>query len=157
MTPEFGSWHINIKNKSLFAYMMRGQLLWSAGSVISQFGYCLSCRKGITDCYFTSPPALHVLYLPYLSSCCIFFLSAEKESIFYLLCFSSNTERRAVLIMEVLLPLHVDQWPHPTSRKWWWRNQSRWGWMSVMFIKLWDWTWIGIVGFDNEEIVDGRY
>ncbi|EEF36397.1 conserved hypothetical protein [Ricinus communis] len=49
---------INIKNRGLFAYMMRGQLLWSAGPVLSQFGYRLGCRKGISDCYFNSVPMI---------------------------------------------------------------------------------------------------
>ncbi|XP_055961520.1 protein GAMETE EXPRESSED 3 [Mercurialis annua] len=49
---------INVKNKGLFAYMMRGQLLWSAGPVLSQFGYRLGCRKGVEGCFFTSVPMI---------------------------------------------------------------------------------------------------
>jgi hypothetical protein len=49
---------INIKNRGLFAYMTRGQLLWSAGPVIYRFGYRQGCRKNLTDCYFTSVPVI---------------------------------------------------------------------------------------------------
>lgn len=49
---------INIKNRGLFAYTMRGKLLWSVGPVLSQLGYRLGCRKGITDCYFSSVPVI---------------------------------------------------------------------------------------------------
>ncbi|KAK4606221.1 hypothetical protein RGQ29_000474 [Quercus rubra] len=49
---------INIKNRGLFAYMTRGQLLWSVGPVIYRFGYQLGCRKNVTDCYFTSVPVI---------------------------------------------------------------------------------------------------
>ncbi|KAF5737851.1 hypothetical protein HS088_TW13G00742 [Tripterygium wilfordii] len=49
---------ISIKNRGLFAYTMRGDLLWSVGPVLSQFGYRQGCRKGITDCYFNSAPVI---------------------------------------------------------------------------------------------------
>ncbi|KAM3712560.1 hypothetical protein ACB098_01G190800 [Castanea mollissima] len=49
---------INIKNRGLFAYTTRGQLLWSVGPVIYRFGYQLGCRKNVTDCYFTSVPVI---------------------------------------------------------------------------------------------------
>ncbi|KAF5475459.1 hypothetical protein F2P56_007262 [Juglans regia] len=47
---------INVKNRGLFAYMTRGQLLWSAGPMLDRFGYRLGCRKNVTGCYFTSAP-----------------------------------------------------------------------------------------------------
>jgi hypothetical protein len=47
---------INVKNRGLFAYMTRGQLLWSAGPVLYRFGYRQGCRKNVTDCFFTSVP-----------------------------------------------------------------------------------------------------
>ena len=49
---------INIKNRGLFAYTTRGQLLWSVGPVIYRSGYQLGCRKNVTDCYFTSVPVI---------------------------------------------------------------------------------------------------
>ncbi|KAB1211067.1 Protein GAMETE EXPRESSED 3 [Morella rubra] len=47
---------INIKNRGLFAYTTRGQLLWSAGPVLYRFGFRQGCRRNSTDCYFTSAP-----------------------------------------------------------------------------------------------------
>ncbi|XP_065638870.1 protein GAMETE EXPRESSED 3 isoform X2 [Quercus suber] len=49
---------INIKNRGLFAYTTRGQLIWSVGPVIYRFGYQLGCGKNVTDCYFTSVPVI---------------------------------------------------------------------------------------------------
>ncbi|XVF25229.1 hypothetical protein REPUB_Repub13aG0195200 [Reevesia pubescens] len=49
---------INVKNRGLFAYLMRGQLLWSAGPVLDQYGYRQGCRKDIADCYFASVPVI---------------------------------------------------------------------------------------------------
>ncbi|KAJ7974209.1 Protein GAMETE EXPRESSED 3 [Quillaja saponaria] len=49
---------ISIKNRGLFAYMMHGHLLWSAGPVLYQFGYRQGCGKNATDCYFASVPFL---------------------------------------------------------------------------------------------------
>ncbi|KAJ4833255.1 hypothetical protein Tsubulata_005089, partial [Turnera subulata] len=49
---------ITIKNRGLFAYKMRGQLQWSVGPMLSQFGYRLGCRKGIADCFFASVPVI---------------------------------------------------------------------------------------------------
>ncbi|GAV80492.1 LOW QUALITY PROTEIN: hypothetical protein CFOL_v3_23953, partial [Cephalotus follicularis] len=48
----------NIRNPGLFAYLMRGQLVWSLGPVLYQFGYCQGCRKTVTDCYFSSAPVI---------------------------------------------------------------------------------------------------
>lgn len=51
---------INFRNQGLFAYLIggQGQLLWSIGPMISQFGYRLGCRKDVTDCYFNSVPVI---------------------------------------------------------------------------------------------------
>ncbi|KAF6160860.1 hypothetical protein GIB67_041914 [Kingdonia uniflora] len=49
---------INVKNRGLFAYMLRGQFLWSAGPVLYRSGYRQGCWKNITDCYFTSAPVV---------------------------------------------------------------------------------------------------
>ncbi|CAB4274614.1 unnamed protein product [Prunus armeniaca] len=49
---------VNIKNRGLFAYMTRGQLLWSAGPVIDLFGYRQGCRKNSADCFFNSVPVI---------------------------------------------------------------------------------------------------
>ena len=52
------SMFINIRGRGLFAYSTRGQLLWSAGPVLNQFGYRQGCRRNVTDCYFTSVPVI---------------------------------------------------------------------------------------------------
>ncbi|KAA3480169.1 protein GAMETE EXPRESSED 3-like [Gossypium australe] len=49
---------INVKNRGLFAYLMRGQLLWSVGPVIDQYGYRQGCWKNASDCYFASAPVI---------------------------------------------------------------------------------------------------
>ncbi|KAK0583967.1 hypothetical protein LWI29_005724 [Acer saccharum] len=49
---------INVKNRGLFAFVMHGQLLWSVGPVLDQFGYRQGCRRTVTDCYFTSVPVI---------------------------------------------------------------------------------------------------
>ncbi|KAK3204154.1 hypothetical protein Dsin_018200 [Dipteronia sinensis] len=49
---------INVKNRGLFAFAMHGQLLWSVGPVLDQFGYRQGCRRTVTDCYFTSAPVI---------------------------------------------------------------------------------------------------
>ncbi|XP_062016779.1 protein GAMETE EXPRESSED 3 [Rosa rugosa] len=50
--------YVNIGRRGLFAYTARGQLLWSAGPVIDQYGYQQGCRKNIADCYFNSVPVI---------------------------------------------------------------------------------------------------
>ncbi|KAE8663078.1 Protein GAMETE EXPRESSED 3 [Hibiscus syriacus] len=47
---------INVKNRGLFAYSMRGQLLWSTGPVLDQYGYRQGCWKIVSDCFFASAP-----------------------------------------------------------------------------------------------------
>ncbi|KAK9265577.1 hypothetical protein L1049_007409 [Liquidambar formosana] len=49
---------INVRNRGLFAYMLRGQLLWSAGPVFHQSGYRQGCKNNLTECYFTSVPVI---------------------------------------------------------------------------------------------------
>ena len=49
---------INVKNRGLFVYLMRGQLLWSAGPVLDRYGYKQGCRKDVSDCYFASAPVI---------------------------------------------------------------------------------------------------
>ncbi|KAK5793574.1 protein GAMETE EXPRESSED 3 [Gossypium arboreum] len=49
---------INVKNRGLFSYLMRGQLLWSVGPVIDQYGYRQGCWKNVSDCYFASAPVI---------------------------------------------------------------------------------------------------
>ncbi|KAL5547374.1 hypothetical protein UlMin_007061 [Ulmus minor] len=44
--------------RGLFAFSVHGQLIWSAGPVLKQFGYPQGCRKNATDCYFTSVPVI---------------------------------------------------------------------------------------------------
>ena len=46
------------QNQGLFAYLMREQLLWSAGPVLDRYGYKQSCRKDVSDCYFASAPVI---------------------------------------------------------------------------------------------------
>lgn len=48
--------YINIKNKGLFAYSLRGRQRWSALPVLNQFGFFQGCKKNSTNCYFTSSP-----------------------------------------------------------------------------------------------------
>ncbi|KAK9924758.1 hypothetical protein M0R45_033111 [Rubus argutus] len=52
------SMYVNIRHRGLFAYMTRGQLLWSAGPVIDRYGYQQGCRKNNADCYFNSVPVI---------------------------------------------------------------------------------------------------
>lgn len=52
------SMFVNIRHRGLFAYMTRGQLLWSAGPVIDRYGYQQGCRKNYADCYFNSVPVI---------------------------------------------------------------------------------------------------
>nr|XP_028964550.1 protein GAMETE EXPRESSED 3 [Malus domestica] len=49
---------VTVQNRGLFAYMTRGQLVWSAGPVIELFGYRQGCRKNNADCYFNSVPVI---------------------------------------------------------------------------------------------------
>ncbi|PIN26355.1 hypothetical protein CDL12_00894 [Handroanthus impetiginosus] len=49
---------INVKHRGIFAYRLHGQFIWSAGPVLYQHGYRQGCRKNITECYFTSVPAI---------------------------------------------------------------------------------------------------
>ncbi|KAL4273487.1 hypothetical protein GQ457_13G028160 [Hibiscus cannabinus] len=49
---------INVRNRGLFAYLMRGQLLWSIGPVMVQYGYRQGCWKNVSDCYFASAPVI---------------------------------------------------------------------------------------------------
>ncbi|KAK8636963.1 hypothetical protein V6N13_064396 [Hibiscus sabdariffa] len=49
---------INVRNRGLFAYLMRGQLLWSVGPVMVQYGYRQGCWKNVSDCYFASAPVI---------------------------------------------------------------------------------------------------
>ncbi|KAJ6707608.1 PROTEIN GAMETE EXPRESSED 3 [Salix viminalis] len=57
---------INIKNRGLFAYKMNGKLHWSAGTVLSQYGYSLGCRKG--EIYSLSLRSPHFNWVQDLSS-----------------------------------------------------------------------------------------
>lgn len=67
---------VNIEGRGLFAYTTRGQLLWSAGPVLNQFGYLQGCRKNETDCYFNSVPVLDQCEAAiYVSSRLSYFLS----------------------------------------------------------------------------------
>lgn len=52
----YSSLFITVKNRGLFAILLRGELLWSAGPVLYRFGYRQGCKKNTTDCYFSSPP-----------------------------------------------------------------------------------------------------
>ncbi|KAE9449420.1 hypothetical protein C3L33_18676, partial [Rhododendron williamsianum] len=49
---------INVKNRGLFAYRLQGQLLWSTGPMLYQWGYRQGCRKDVKDCYFSSIPVI---------------------------------------------------------------------------------------------------
>ncbi|GAV71035.1 LOW QUALITY PROTEIN: hypothetical protein CFOL_v3_14529, partial [Cephalotus follicularis] len=59
---------INIKNRGLFVYLMRGQLVWSLGPVLYQFGYRQGCRKTVTDCHFSSVPVIDCEASLYISN-----------------------------------------------------------------------------------------
>ncbi|KAF8011308.1 hypothetical protein BT93_J1808 [Corymbia citriodora subsp. variegata] len=50
--------YINLLHRGLFAYTMHGELLWSIGPVLDQFGYRLGCRRNPTNCSFTSVPII---------------------------------------------------------------------------------------------------
>ncbi|KAL5581991.1 hypothetical protein UlMin_014433 [Ulmus minor] len=58
VSTSVSSVFVNIKGRGLFAFSMHGQLIWSAGPVLNQFGYPQGCRKNATDCYFTSVPVI---------------------------------------------------------------------------------------------------
>uniref|UniRef100_A0A1D1Y798 Protein GAMETE EXPRESSED 3 n=1 Tax=Anthurium amnicola TaxID=1678845 RepID=A0A1D1Y798_9ARAE len=47
-----------VKNRGVFAFMLRGTLLWSAGPVLYRFGYPQGCKGNMTDCYFNSAPVV---------------------------------------------------------------------------------------------------
>ncbi|KAF9592369.1 hypothetical protein IFM89_014539 [Coptis chinensis] len=49
---------INVKNRGLFGYTLRGDVLWLTLPVLYRFGYRQGCKKGDTDCYFTSVPVV---------------------------------------------------------------------------------------------------
>ena len=49
---------INVKHRGLFAYGLDGQLRWTAGPVLHQFGYHQGCKQNVRDCYFTSIPVI---------------------------------------------------------------------------------------------------
>ncbi|XP_056176058.1 protein GAMETE EXPRESSED 3 [Syzygium oleosum] len=50
--------YINLLRRGLFAYTVHGELLWSVGPVLDQFGYRLGCRRNPSDCSFTSVPVI---------------------------------------------------------------------------------------------------
>ncbi|KAL3719380.1 hypothetical protein ACJRO7_004352 [Eucalyptus globulus] len=50
--------YINLLHRGLFAYTTSGELLWSVGPVLDQFGYRLGCRRNPTNCSFTSVPVI---------------------------------------------------------------------------------------------------
>ncbi|XP_057951587.1 protein GAMETE EXPRESSED 3 [Malania oleifera] len=58
VSTSLSSVFINVKNRGLFAFSLCGQLLWSAGPMLYQFGYRQGCKKNATDCYFTSVPVI---------------------------------------------------------------------------------------------------
>ncbi|XVF29410.1 hypothetical protein REPUB_Repub15cG0118800 [Reevesia pubescens] len=58
VSTMFSSVFINVKNRGLFAYLMRGKLLWSAGPVLDQYDYRQGCSKNVSDCYFASVPVI---------------------------------------------------------------------------------------------------
>ncbi|KAG9450061.1 hypothetical protein H6P81_010026 [Aristolochia fimbriata] len=49
---------ITIKHRGLFAYTPNGLLLWSSGPMLDRHGYRQGCKENLTDCYFTSAPAI---------------------------------------------------------------------------------------------------
>ncbi|XP_020573783.1 protein GAMETE EXPRESSED 3 isoform X2 [Phalaenopsis equestris] len=49
---------VTVKNRGLFALSFRGELLWSAGPVLYQFGYRHGCKENSRDCYFSSAPVV---------------------------------------------------------------------------------------------------
>ncbi|CAA7408523.1 unnamed protein product [Spirodela intermedia] len=49
---------ITVKHHGLFAFMLRGTRLWSAGPVLNRFGYLQGCKDLATDCYFNSGPTV---------------------------------------------------------------------------------------------------
>ncbi|XP_020267785.1 protein GAMETE EXPRESSED 3 [Asparagus officinalis] len=55
---SYSSLFVTIKNRGLFAILLRGELLWSAGPLLYRFGYRQGCKKNLEDCYFTSAPVV---------------------------------------------------------------------------------------------------
>ncbi|KAL8161096.1 hypothetical protein V2J09_012585 [Rumex salicifolius] len=49
---------VSIKNSGLYVYTFHGKLRWMLMPVVHSLGYRQSCRKNITDCYFTSGPVI---------------------------------------------------------------------------------------------------
>lgn len=77
---------VNFRSRGLFAYTMRGQMLWSSGPVLDQFGYPQGCRKNVTDCYFSSVPLIDQceasIYVRFAYSLCYSFFIL----LYYVIC-----------------------------------------------------------------------
>lgn len=58
ISASYASLFITIRNRGLFAFLLRGELLWSAGPTIYRFGYLQGCKKNTSDCYFNSGPVV---------------------------------------------------------------------------------------------------
>ncbi|XP_073007687.1 protein GAMETE EXPRESSED 3 [Typha latifolia] len=55
---SYSSLFITIRNRGLFSFLLRGELLWSAGPMLYRFGYRQGCKANISDCYFNSAPVI---------------------------------------------------------------------------------------------------
>ncbi|XP_020105645.1 protein GAMETE EXPRESSED 3 [Ananas comosus] len=58
ISASYASLFITIRNRGLFAFLLRGELLWSAGPMLHRFGYRQGCKKNTSDCYFNSGPVV---------------------------------------------------------------------------------------------------
>lgn len=65
----YSSLFLTIKNRGLFAILLRGELMWSAGPLLYRFGYRQGCKTNLADCYFSSAPVVDqcegTLYVSY--------------------------------------------------------------------------------------------
>lgn len=87
---------ITVKNRGLFAFMLRGTLLWSAGPVLNRFGYLQGCKDLKEDCYFNSAPIVDQcegsVYVRFSLSLLLLDLHILlKEIFYYLALFNKST------------------------------------------------------------------
>ncbi|PKA64590.1 Cyclin-L1-1 [Apostasia shenzhenica] len=54
----YSSLYITMKDRGLFAVLLGGKLLWSAGPTLYRFGYPQGCKENLRDCYFSSVPII---------------------------------------------------------------------------------------------------
>ncbi|KAJ8492769.1 hypothetical protein OPV22_014490 [Ensete ventricosum] len=54
----YASVFVSVRNRGLFALLLKGELLWTAGPMLYRFGYRQGCKRNMTDCYFNSVPVV---------------------------------------------------------------------------------------------------